>query len=654
MCGFAGSIDLSVQINHDELHEIALRMIAPLNHRGPDDSGTWVDAEVGVALGHRRLSIVDLSPQGHQPMHSACSRYVIVFNGEIYNFQQIRKEIEDGGAAPVWRGHSDTEVMLAAISQWGLEAAVKRFVGMFAFALWDRKECVLHLVRDRIGEKPIYYGWMGNVFLFGSELKALRAHPAWRGQINRNALALLMRYNYIPTPYSIYKDIFKQMPGTITSVQGGKPSNPSTIIPKYYWSAREVAERGVANPFSGTEAEAIDAFESLLRNSVRQQMVADVPVGAFLSGGVDSSTVVALMQAQSTRPVKTYTIGFDEAAYNEAEHAKAVAQHLGSDHTELYVTPEQAMAVITKLPMLYDEPFSDASQIPTFLICQLVRQHVTVSLSGDGGDELFAGYNHYFWGRSVWNKIGWIPQGLRGIMASALHLISPQRWDWGFATIGPLLPSQIRQNSPGEKLHKLAEILGIHRPEEMYQGMVSHWRDPEALVIGSREPITMLTDPHQWVNLPDFIQSMMYLDIIIYLPDDILVKVDRASMGVSLESRAPFLDYRIVEFAWRLPLSMKIRNGKSKWLLRQVLYKYVPKELIERPKMGFDVPIGAWLRGPLREWAENLLNEKRLRHEGFFNPEPIRQKWNEYLSGKRNWQYYLWDVLMFQAWLENQ
>ncbi|HZB84866.1 MAG TPA: asparagine synthase (glutamine-hydrolyzing) [Rubrobacteraceae bacterium] len=644
MCGIAGF--LSPGGTREEAGQTMRGMINTLVHRGPDDGGVWEDARAGIALGNRRLSIVDLSPEGHQPMHSASGRYVLAFNGEIYNFWALREELE--GLGHRFRGHSDTEVMLAAFTQWSLERALERFNGMFAFALWDREERCLHLARDRLGEKPLYYGWMGGAFLFGSELKALRAYPHFKGEISRDALTLYLRHNYIPVPYTIYEGISKLPPGTQMSIDAaGNSSEPTP-----YWSAKEAAEYGVANPFRGSEAEAADELDGLLRDSVRLRMVADVPLGAFLSGGVDSSTVVALMQAQSDRPVKTFSIGFYEDEYSEAEHAKAVAQHLGTEHTELYVTPEEAMAVIPKLPTLYDEPFSDSSQIPTYLVSELARKHVTVSLSGDGGDELFAGYNRYFWGRSIWHKIRWMPPVLRGTAAEALVAISPQGWDRVFKKLGPVLPSKLRQRMPGDRLHKLAGMLTVENPEAMYLHLVSLWKHPSSMVVGGSEPPTVLTDPGRWADLPDFTQRMMYLDTVTYLPDDILVKVDRASMGVSLEGRVPFLDHRLVEFAWQVPLRMKIRDGKSKWLLRQVLDKYVPKELIERPKMGFGVPIDAWLRKPLRGWAEALLDEKRLRREGFFDPRPIRKKWAEHLSGKRSWQYPLWDVLMFQAWLE--
>jgi len=629
-------------------------MIDALRHRGPDDSGAWADAEAGIALGHRRLSILDLSPEGHQPMHSACGRYVITFNGEIYNFSALRKELE--GLGHVFRGHSDTEVMLGCISQWGLVTAVKRFNGMFAFALWDRRERQLHLVRDRLGEKPLFYGWMGQTFLFGSELKALRAHPHFNAEINQNSVALLLRHSYIPAPYSIYRNIHKVMPAMIVTIKSSDPTPHFTP----YWSGRAAAERGRTEPFNGSVQEALACLDELLRDSVKLRMHADVPLGAFLSGGIDSSMIVALMQAQSGRPVRTFTIGFHEAAFNEAEHAKAVAGHLGTAHTELYVRPEEAMAVIPRLPALYDEPFSDHSQVPTFLISQLARRDVTVSLSGDGGDELFGGYERYYWGMTIWQNMSLMPPAVSGIAAKALTMLSPHAWERIFRSVAPALPRRIRLRNPGHKAQRLAELLMIKSNsrsksrEALYHNLVSHWKNPTALMGEASEPGTVLTDPTQWADLPDFPHCMMYFDMMMYLPDDILVKVDRASMGVSLEGRIPFLDHRLVEFAWQLPLSMKIRQGQGKWLLRQLLYKYVPKAMIERPKMGFGLPLHSWLRGPLREWAESLLDEKRLRDQGFFDPNPIREMWAEHLSARHDWQYHLWDVLMFQAWLEHE
>ncbi|MFE1746598.1 asparagine synthase (glutamine-hydrolyzing) [Coleofasciculus sp. H7-2] len=654
MCGITGFWDISRQKSALEMQAIAQKMSNTLLHRGPDDAGVWVDASSGIAFGHRRLAIVDLSPEGHQPMLSANGRYVIVFNGEIYNFLDLRRELERLGHR--FRGGSDTEVMLAAFSEWGLQPAVQQFNGMFAFALWDCQERILHLCRDRLGEKPLYYGWMGKTFLFGSELKSLKAYPHFQAEINRDALALFLRHNYIPTPYSIYQGIYKLPPATVLTWNGLETR--SSPIP--YWSAKQVAESGVTSPFAGSEAEAAQQLEALLQEAVKLRMVADVPLGAFLSGGIDSSTVVAMMQRVSSQPVKTFTIGFYEDAFNEAAYAKAVAQHLGTDHTELYVTPEEALAVIPKLPSLYDEPFSDSSQIPTFLVSQLARGQVSVALSGDGGDELFAGYNRYFRASKIWQQIGWIPTTLRQVAADALTKLSPDKWNQAFCHIDSLLPAQLQHPNPGDKLHKLAEILAMPNPDAMYRSFVSHWKNPEALVIGSREPPTVLSDAYgsdsvlrqHWTHLPSFIQRMMYLDTVSYLPDDILVKVDRASMGVALEARVPLLDHRLVEFALRLPLSMKINNSGGKWLLREILCKYVPRNLIERPKMGFGVPIDRWLRGSLRDWAEELLSSERLQQEGYFNPQPIRQKWKEHLAGDRNWQYYLWDVLMFQAWLD--
>ena len=651
MCGFCGFVDVKGSVAGGELAAILERMTAEIQHRGPDDSGVWVDRNTGVALGHRRLSILDLSPEGHQPMVSSCGRYVIVFNGEIYNYRAIREELENLLGPIDWRGHSDTEVMLAAIAQWGVHNALIRFNGMFVFAVWDREERILHLARDRLGEKPLYYGWMGNTLLFGSELKSMRVHPAWRGDVDRNSLALMMRHNYIPAPYSIYRDIYKLPPASLISFQL-HGSNSNSAASEYYWSARDVAERGSSRQLSLNDVAAEVELDSLLREAVRLRMEADVPLGAFLSGGIDSSTVVALMQAQSSRPVKTFSIGFQEDAYNEADHALAVAKHLETEHTELYVSPEQARSVIPDMPALYDEPFSDASQIPTFLVSQLARQHVTVSLSGDGGDELFAGYNRYFWGMRIWNHVGWMPGTVRKAAAVAIKSLSPQTWDKLFGLVNPVLPRGVRQRTPGDKLQKLADILAVDSRELLYQGLVSHWRAPDELVIGSNEPATVLTDSAQWPMVHDFAHYMMFQDMVSYLPDDILVKVDRASMGVSLEARVPLLDHRVAEFAWQLPTSLKIRDGQGKWLLRQVLYRYVPRELMERPKMGFGVPIDEWLRGPLREWAEDLLGGKRLREEAFFDPDPIRKKWNEHLSGARNWQYHLWDILMFQAWLD--
>lgn len=641
MCGLTGFFGRSALAHRAAVNGVLTHMAQAIESRGPDAFGSWADPEAGIALAHRRLAIVDLTPAGAQPMVAAGGRYVLAFNGEIYNHLKLRAELN--GVA--WRGHSDTETLLAGFETWGVEATLQRAIGMFAFALWDREQRVLTLGRDRLGEKPLYYGWQGQgaqaVFLFGSEVSALRRHPAFAAPINRDALALYMRHNCIGGEHSIYQGIFKLLPGHLLTLTAGQ-TEPRVWA---WWSAAEVAQRGVAKPFAGSPGQAVDALEALLSNAVGQQMVADVPLGAFLSGGVDSSTVVALMQAQSSRPVKTFSIGFHEAGYNEAEHAKAVAQHLGTEHTELYVSAQQALDVIPKLPTLYAEPFADSSQIPTYLVSQLARQHVTVSLSGDAGDELFCGYNRYQMTARLWSKLQRVPKPLRRAAATTITAVPPARWD----ALGRFLPVA----RLGDKLHKGAALLGHQSAADLYLGMVSHWSQPNGLVLDGREPPTVLTCQAPALTGLNEVERMMALDMLSYLPDDILAKVDRAAMGVSLETRVPMLDHRVVEFAWSLPMSTKLRGGVTKWPLREVLYRHVPRSLIERPKMGFGIPIDQWLRGPLRDWAETLLSESRLRQEGYFNPAPIRQKWAEHLSGQRNWQYHLWDVLMFQAWLEN-
>lgn len=622
-------------------------MADTLAHRGPDDRGVWTDNAAGVALAHRRLSILDLSVAGHQPMVSASGRYVIVFNGEIYNHLEIRGKLNFSA----WRGHSDTETLLEAVDAWGIRRTLEELAGMFAFAVWDRKDRCLTLARDRMGEKPLYYGRTGTSLLFASELKAFRAFPGFSPSINRDALALLMRHNYIPAPWSIYEGVSKVLPGT--SLTLASPDSPAA--PGAYWSAREAARAGIAHPFPGDESEAADELERLLKSAVKAQMAADVPLGAFLSGGFDSSLVVALMQAQATRPVKTFTIGFHEEVYNEAVHAKAVAAHLGTEHTELYLTPRECRDVIPRLPAIYDEPFADSSQIPTFLVSELARRHVTVSLSGDGGDELFGGYPRYFRAMDLLGQINRVSATLRRKLIKAVTLLPPAVWDRIFALLRPVLGSRLRNaSSPGAKLHQMAKTLGPNTLETLYLSLLSHWHEPASLVLGSREPETPVNEPRLWLDCGAQELRMMFLDQVTYLPDDILVKVDRAAMAVSLETRIPLLDHRVVEFAWGLPLSMKIGGDQGKLALRRVLYRHVPRSLLERPKMGFGVPIDLWLRGPLREWAEGLLDEGRLRREGFFDPAPIREKWKEHLSGNSNWQYLLWDVLMFQAWQEHQ
>jgi len=641
MCGITGFFDTTHSTHADVIQNLITRMSDRIQHRGPDDSGDWCNAESGIALGFRRLAILDLSATGHQPMQSADQRFVMVFNGEIYNFASLRAELLE--LEHSFRGTSDTEIMLAAISQWGLRPAVQRFNGMFAFALWDRHLHVLSLVRDRLGIKPLYFGWAGKTLLFGSELKALKAHPDFSFDVDRNALTLFMRHSYIPAPYTIFKGVHKLHPGCIATFRQQTPQGSEHI--ESYWSVREAIQNGIDHPFSGNQTEAIEALHNHLTRSIGLRMIADVPLGAFLSGGIDSSTIVALMQKQSNRPVRTFTIGFNEAGFDEASHARAVANHLRTDHTELYVSQAEARAIIPRLPTLYDEPFADPSQIPTFLVSQIARQHVTVSLSGDGGDELFAGYNRYYWTGRLWNTTGWAPASLRKWMSNGLSSVSPQAWTNFLSKSG--LPN------PGDKIQKLSAVMASPNPQATYMDLVSHWSNPAELVINGSEPLTPLTDPGQHIHTRSLSEDMMFLDMLTYLPDDILAKVDRASMGNSLEARAPFLDdHETVEFAWKLPLCMKIRNGKGKWILRQVLDRYVPRELIDRPKMGFGVPIDTWLRGPLRPWADALLDENQMRQQGYLHPTAIRQHWQEHQAGEKNWQYKLWNVLMFQAWLE--
>lgn len=651
MCGIAGFLDVKRRSTIDRATATVRAMSSALQHRGPDHQGSWVVPEMGIALGHQRLSIIDLSDEGHQPMRSASGRFVITYNGELYNFQRIRNELKDRGRR--FRGHCDTEVLLAAIDEWGLEEALPRLNGMFAFAVWDTTLEELHLVRDRIGEKPLYYGWVGSSFIFGSELKALQEHPDFKAAVDRNALALYLRHGVIPGPHTIYENIFKLPAGSVLSVAASVALG-TLPRPIPYWSLAEVAEKGVAAPLSATDEDAADQLEMLMGDAVALRMQADVPLGAFLSGGIDSSLVVALMQARSIRRIQSFTIGFEGAAYDESGDARAVAKHLGTEHTEWVVTPTDALEAIPRMPNLYDEPFADSSQVPTFLVSQMTRQHVTVSLSGDGGDELFGGYNRYHWCNEVWRRIGWAPLPFRQAAATTLDALSPQTWEALLEWAKPLLPSKLRVRNAGTKIRKLAEVLPATGIENMYFELHSLWKNPAAIVIGGVEAESLLGNQDRWAQLSDPVAQMMYLDAMTYLHDDILVKVDRATMGVSLEARVPFLDPRVIEFAWRLPPRMKIRHGHGKWLLRQVLYRHIPRELVDRPKMGFGLPIDDWLRGPLRPWAEDLLAPDRLRREGFLRPDPILRRWSEHLSGRRDWQFHLWPILMFQAWLQSQ
>ncbi|MEX2600153.1 MAG: asparagine synthase (glutamine-hydrolyzing) [Balneolaceae bacterium] len=640
MCGIAGVLGFG-----DCLREESLRsMAASLRHRGPDADGIWSDADAGIGFAHTRLSILDLSPAGNQPMISPSGRYVIVFNGEIYNHRDLREELETSGDITSWRGHSDTETLLAAIETWGMKRALEKAAGMFAFGVWDKETRQLTLARDRLGEKPLYYGRQGTQILFGSELKALKAHPMFVGEIDRDALSSFMRYRYIPAPKSIYQNIHKLRPGSFLVLRPGETEH---AVPQPYWEMNEVVRKGVEEPFPGSEAEAKNVLESRLLKAVELQQISDVPLGAFLSGGVDSSMIAALMQQTAIRPVQTFTIGFGDPEFNEAKDAREVARHLGTDHLEAYVTSEDALSVIPDLPALYDEPFADPSQIPTCLLSRMTRNHVTVSLSGDGGDELFGGYNRYTWLR----KLQKIPGPMQRFLGQALALFPPRQWDKIYQFVDGLLPESLRVRMPGEQAQKLASVLKQGGEKEMYGRLLSLWEDVQQLVPGATDTTQTVDLWGHYSFLDSSEQKMMAIDTMTFLPDDILCKVDRAAMGVSLETRVPYLDHRVVEFAWSLPLHMKIRNGQGKWILRELLYDYVPRELIERPKMGFNIPLDQWLRGPLRDWAENLLDESRIRQEGFLNATLVQKKWKEHLSGKWNWQYPLWNVLMFQAWL---
>jgi len=655
MCGITGYLASNI----DE--KIVKAMGNTLTHRGPDDSGTWCDQQAGIALSHQRLAIIDLSPEGHQPMLSADSRYVIVFNGEVYNHNELRAELPN----ITWRGHSDTEVILAAISTWGLDTALSKFVGMFAIALWDKKEQRLHLIRDRMGEKPLYYGWVNNAFVFGSELKALKQFPNFSNAINRNALALYVRYAYVPSPFSIYQDIYKLPAGCQLSLSlnnadkppadytASAPFKSQSLILQQWWSLKDVAVSGQQNLIED-KTQALNLLEEKLRDSVRLQSQADVPLGAFLSGGVDSSLITALMQTESSAAVNTFTIGFNDPRYNEAEYALAVAKHLGTNHCELYVDAKQCLDVIEKLPQLYDEPFADSSQIPTFLVCSQAKQHLTVALSGDAGDELFCGYNRYFWVRRVWEKISWLPEPTRFLFAKIIRILPSHYWDSLYHLFEKLLPTKFHLSLVGDKLHKMAELLlSAKDMQSIFYTLISEWKLPQEIVLNAYEPTILLTESQKHPSFSHFEDKMMYLDAMSYLADDILVKVDRAAMGASLETRTPFLDHRVVELAWQMPLAFKCNQGVGKWPLRQILYQYVPKELIERPKQGFSIPLATWLREDLRDWAEALLNEERLQKEGFFNPKPIRKKWQQHLNGQYNWTQSLWIILMFQSWLES-
>lgn len=637
MCGFSGIVKHpDSRLDAESFENVLQQMCRTLTHRGPDDDGVWTEPEAGIGLAHNRLAVIDLTPNGHQPMQSICGRYVLVYNGEIYNFRELRAELAKAGVT--FEGSGDTRVLIEAIAHWGIVDTLRKCNGMFAFALWDRRERTLFLARDRAGKKPLYYGWVGNCFVFASELKALRQHPRFENEIDRGALTDFLKFSYVPAPYSIFQGIYKVMPATMVSVTSADISSKTGVEELQqrqtaYWSAREMAESGIRNPFTGSEAEATDALDHLLQDAVACRMISDVPLGALLSGGIDSSTVVSLMQKASPQPVKTFTIGFDRSQMDEATHARAVAEYLKTDHTELYITGREALDVVPELPTIYDEPFADSSQVPTFLISKLARSRVTVALTGDGGDELFCGYRRYHRGARVWNANRRTPRLLRHGLASLISM-----WP----------------KSSESRLIKFARDLRAEDPLLMYMNRITSCLSPRSLVVNGFEPRSFCFETTRNAQIPDITHKMMFMDLIDYLTDDILVKVDRASMAVSLELRNPILDYRVIEFAWRLPLSMKVADHTGKILLRRVLDRHVPRELTQRPKRGFGAPVDHWLSGALRDWAEALLSEDRLRREGLLNADTVRSLWSAFLSGKRRLHVILWHILMFAAWNEKR
>ncbi|OYU45121.1 MAG: asparagine synthase (glutamine-hydrolyzing) [Burkholderiales bacterium PBB4] len=643
MCGIAG---LWLSKANSSIAATASSMVAAIHHRGPDSNAVWALDSHGLALAHARLAIVDLSPAGAQPMHSASQRYTVVFNGEIYNHRALRRELEDAGRAPPWHGHSDTETLLAAIEAWGITRAIEACTGMFAIALWDRMDGSLTLIRDRFGEKPLYWAQTAMGLVFGSEMKSLVASGLVDRRLSRDAALAMLRHNNIPSPLTVYEGVQKLMPGSSLRFAAPDRADPPTV----YWSPQAAWAQAHQSPFTGDDATAAPELEQRLSAVIGDQMVADVPLGAFLSGGIDSSTVVALMQRQATRPVRTFSIGFEEEGFNEAEAAKAVAQHLGTVHTELYVTPRDALAVVPRLPTMFCEPFADSSQIPTHLVAAMARQHVTVALSGDAGDEVFGGYNRYLLGPGLLRRMARYPLGLRRCAAALMGVLSPQQWDRVVAAGSRLLPAQMRFNDAGDKLDKMARAMTCRDDAELYQSFISQWPDPQKMVPGASESL----QPPDWSALGlghlGVMERMMVRDALGYLQNDILVKVDRAAMSVSLEGRIPFLDHRLYEFAARLPAHMKVRNGTTKWLLRQVLYRHVPQALIDRPKVGFGIPLAAWLRGALRDWADDLLSPTSLQRSDMFDRAQVRLAWQQHQSGTANRHQQLWCVLMYQAW----
>lgn len=643
MCGIAGLL-FNRALEPDR---ILNKMVRSLKHRGPDDYGIWVDRACSVGLAHARLSVVDLSQSGHQPMYSASHRYVIAFNGEIYNHREIRAEL-DSITALSWRGHSDTETLLAGIEAWGLPKTLEKCVGMFAIALWDKRDRTLTLVRDRFGEKPLYYGAVGQYFAFSSELTAFDSVPGFQKAIDRNALSLYLRFSSVPDPYSIYQGIYKLEPGSYVTFD-----ERGALLEKLnYWSMSELIYKAKSSPASASYEESVSQFDKLMSSTIQQQAQSDVPLGAFLSGGVDSSLIVALMQKQSLQKIRTFSIGSDSPTYNEAQHAKEVAAHLSTNHSELYVTDKDALEVIPELATIYDEPFADSSQIPTYLVAKMAKQHVTVALSGDAGDELFGGYNRYTMTNSLWKNLSRVPLPIRRFVAKNIQRLSIEQWN-------RILAAVLRKKyvNPGYKLHKGAGVLSSRSEDELYLGLLSRVKEPELLLGNACSRDRLLTSLDRSSNVPvglNAIEKMMYFDSVSYLPWDILTKVDRASMSVSLETRVPFLDHRIADFAWSLPMHYKVRGGVGKSILKDTLYRYVPRELIDRPKMGFGIPMSDWLRGPLRCWAEDLLSEQKLSRDGLFDAVKVRQLWKLMQENRGCWEHHIWSVLVFQSWYDEK
>lgn len=643
MCGIAGFYSFGARKREEERRSCKA-MTEAIAHRGPDDSDVWQDPDAALALGHRRLSIIDLSSGGHQPMASHTGRFVIVFNGEIYNYRSLQADLEAAGH--IFKSRSDTEVMLGAFEQWGVNQTLQKLEGMFAFALWDRQERKLHLVRDRFGKKPLYVGWGKESLLFASELKAFHAHPDFEPEISRDVLALYMRYGYVCAPHCIFEGVWQLLPGArmtldMDSLQCQKILQDQMEV---YWYLPSIVEEAKAHPNVKSERECIEEFEEMFREATHQRMISDVPLGAFLSGGIDSSAVVAMMQSGSDRPVQTFSIGFEEAGYNEAVYAKKIARHLGTQHHEFYVTAQDALNVIPKLPDIYDEPFADPSQIPTYLISKLAREEVSVALTGDGGDEILGGYQRHTHIPAVWKKIGWVPYPLRRGIGALARAVPVGVYDFLYAGYPQF----------GRRMHRLAHLIGLKGPEDVYAYLVGAWPNPEDVVLGGKVPSIPLSEPAWQPQGLSFAEKMMYGDALSYRPNDLMVKSDRASMAVALELRAPLMDHKLCEYAWRLPQDMKVRGMSGKWLLRQVLKRYVPEELFERPKMGFGIPVSAWLRGPLKDWGAALLDKKKLEEQGYLNADLVWDAWEKHQKGvtaDAN-SMHLWSALMFQAWYE--